>query len=179
MPLHEQHRYVESVQVLPNRLLVPRLPSVRCCSSSRPGVCWDCTRSHWFLPPEAERYYCCLAVTTAPDQSHASRRAQPSTFGRVSGFHVRLASAEYASEYFQTPDSECGRVITALRTVERWVGQDANVLRNAYLSNSLPPTQRDFTGYNVSYEVHSGLCFCHALSRSACLCQSIHSVCIG
>ena len=56
-------------------------------------------------------------------------------------------------DYFQTSGSDSGKVILALRTIERWVGQDAEVLREAYLSNSLPPTQRDFTGYNVSYEV--------------------------
>ena len=33
------------------------------------------------------------------------------------------------------------------------MGQDAEGLRTAFLSNTLPPTQRDFTGYNVSYEV--------------------------
>lgn len=33
------------------------------------------------------------------------------------------------------------------------MGQDAEVLRSAFLSNTLPPTERDWTGYNVSYEV--------------------------
>ena len=50
----------------------------------------------------------------------------------------------------------------ALRTIERWVGQDAEVLRNAFLSNSLPPTQRDWTGYNISYEVAACFARMHA-----------------
>ena len=63
--------------------------------------------------------------------------------------------ADYAADYFQTADSDDGKVILALRKVVRWMGQDIEVLRNAYLSNNIPPTQRDFAGYNVSYEVAS------------------------
>ena len=63
------------------------------------------------------------------------------------------AFADYAADYFQTPDSDSGKVITALRGIERWVGQDGEVIRTAFLSNTLPPTERDWTGYNVSYEV--------------------------
>ncbi len=75
---------------------------------------------------------------------------------------MSLAFADYAADYFQTPDSDYGKVIMALRTVERWVGQDAEVLRNAFLSNSLPPTQRDWTGYNISYEVAACFARMHA-----------------
>ncbi|CAL5224202.1 g6845 [Coccomyxa viridis] len=88
-----------------------------------------------------------LAADVAPAAGPGSSGASA-----ASGF-VLLKLRDYAADYFQTPDSDYGKVIMALRTVERWVGQDAEVLRNAFLSNTLPPTQRDWTGYNISYEV--------------------------
>ena len=81
-----------------------------------------------------------------------------------------LAFTDYAADYFQTPDSNYGKVITALRGVERWVGQDAEVLRSAFISNSLPPTERDWTGYNISYEVGACSRSVYSMCKSyACL----------